>query len=430
MNYGQVISWLNSIAVKNTASTELRLDRITCLLGLLDNPERSFKSIHVAGTSGKGSTSTFISSILSSHGFKTGLTLSPHVESINERIQLNNVPISQTDFCALANKVYPFWEQCETKFGFPTFFEVITAMAFVYFAEQKVDYAVVETGLGGELDATNVLNSEVNVITPISLDHAATLGGTIGKIALKKAGIIKPNSKTITSCSSPAFEVIQKAANDRNSRLSSLNRDFFYQIKQNDLTGLTFDYVSKEFRAFDLKSDLLGEHQALNASTAIAACGQVIELNEEKTKRGIKITYLPCRLEVVSRDPIVILDGAHNPEKAASTANFLREIFPNGIQLVIAILDRRDPVGILNHLLPVASSVFFVSPPFDKKFHDAHHLANVAKQIAPNLSIQITNLENIEQICIEPTCITGSLYLAGMAKPKLFLNSLKSLSNL
>ncbi len=359
MNYGQVCSWLNSIAVKNAASTELRLDRIQCLLRLLNNPERCFKSIHVAGTSGKGSTSTFISSILSSHGFKTGLTLSPHVESITERIQLNNVPISQTNFCALANEVYPFWQQCETKFGLPTFFEVITAMAFLYFAEQKVDYAVVETGLGGELDATNALNSEINVITPISLDHATILGDTIEKIALKKAGIIKPSSKTIASCSSAAFEVIQKAAHERNSRLSSLNRDFFYQIKQNDLTCLTFDYISKEFRAFDLKPHLLGAHQALNASTAIAACRQVVQLNDQKTRQAIKTAYLPCRLEVVSRDPIVILDGAHNPEKAASTANFLRETFPNGIQLVMSILERRDPINILNQLLPVASSVFF-----------------------------------------------------------------------
>ncbi len=423
MKQTELDNWLNSISARFTGK-DLRLDRIRNMLALLENPQESFKNIHVAGTSGKGSTCTFISSILSAHGYCTGLNLSPHIEKINERIQLNGVEISDSEFAKLAEKVYPAWQEvtCNADFGPPTFFEVITAMAFEHFASQKVDYAVVEVGLGGRLDATNVLMPQVSIITPISFDHEAMLGNTIQQIAGEKVGIIKQGVPVVTSASSPAFEVIKNKAVENKCDLKKLGLDFGFKVVRNSLEGLEFNYFSSSISISGIKSNLLGEHQALNASTAITACSQVVELNEEKTRAGIKTAYLPARLELVSKNPAIIIDGAHNEEKAASTANFLRNVFPNGIQLVIGMIDSRDPVPILKQLLPVASNVFFVSPLSDKTFHDAAYLANVAKQIAPNMPIEVTDLKNLKQICSKPTCITGSLYFAGIAKSKLCTN--------
>ncbi len=416
-------SWFASISAPFVPK-DLRLDRIKLLLKLLGNPHEHFKSIHVAGTSGKGSTCTFISSILSAHGYRTGLNLSPHVEKINERIQLNGIEISDSEFTALAEKVYPAWQEtlAVSDFGPPTFFEVITAMAFEHFVSHKVDYAVVEVGLGGRLDATNVLLPKVSVITPISLDHTETLGKTVEEIAFEKAGIIKRGVPVVTSAVEPALGVIQNKAAEQNCALNVLGEDFNFVVVKNSLDGLVFNYSSQKVKIKNIQSNLLGSHQGLNASAAIAACSIIEEIEEEKVRAGVANAAILARLEVISRDPMVILDGAHNGEKIRATVDFLLNVFgKRKVQVIMGIVSHKDPREIIREVLPICSKIFFVSPQHEKQFHDAQLLCSIAKEFNPSVAANIINLSDIQLVFSQkvPTCITGSLYLAGIVKKAL-----------
>lgn len=423
MKQEELNSWLNSISARFTGK-DLRLDRVRAMLVLLGNPQEHFKSIHVAGTSGKGSTCTFISSILAAHGYRTGLSLSPHVEKINERIQLNGIEISDAEFVLLAEKVYPAWQEATSKgtFGPPTFFEVLIAMAFEHFCAKRVDYAVVEVGLGGRLDATNVLLPKVSVITPISLDHVETLGHSVEQIAVEKAGIIKQGVPVVTSASATALGVIKQKAKQQNCSLKVLGEDFNFSVVKNSLDGCVFDYTSQKGEIKNLESNLLGVHQALNASTAIAACSVVEDIEEEKIRKGIVEAFIPARLEVVSRDPLVIIDGAHNPEKMQATADFLQSVFGfASTRIVMGIVGYRKPAEVIRAIAPVASEFFFVSPQHEKQFHNMHLLCSIAKQISPSVEVSAIEVGEISRVFSreKATCVTGSLYLAGIVRTML-----------
>ncbi len=297
-SYYDARDWLESFIPFVYGKEELGLARIQELLRLLENPEKKFRSIHIAGTSGKGSTVFYTAKLLQEAGFKVGLHISPHLIDIGERMQINGRPISPQCLTRLINQIRPIVESMkDSKVGLPSYFEILVAATFVYFAEEKVDFAVVEVGLGGRLDATNVLMPEVSVITNIGLDHIEILGHTIEKIAAEKAGIIKPGVPVVTGASGKALGVIEKVARKSGSRLVKVSTQ--KGPEGNFLLAKTVAGLLS-LRGVERRSNLKRDRFALLAMTA----------------RG-----LPGRFEEI--EPGVILDGAHNPDKVQSLINFI-----------------------------------------------------------------------------------------------------------
>jgi dihydrofolate synthase/folylpolyglutamate synthase len=306
----------------------LGLERIKVILSKLENPQTKFKSIHIAGTNGKGSTAAMIASILQTAGYRVGLYTSPHFIDYTERIKINGKDISGQDFKAGLKIVKRSGQK-------PTVFEALTAVAFWYFAKKKVDYAVVEVGLGGRLDATNVITPLVSVITNIDLEHTEVLGKTLAKIAAEKAAIIKPGVPVVTAENKrEALQVLEKKA-EKNSSL---------------LVG-----ISRKQKA--VSSKLIGEHQKLNAACAIAAIRLAgIKVTKGQIKKGLAKTVWPGRLQIISRQPLIILDGAHNPAGAKVLVVALKKRYPKTKFTVIYGCQRtKDFKNCQHNLKPVTA---------------------------------------------------------------------------
>ena len=335
------------------------LTRIRALLGALGDPQRSFRSIHVGGTNGKGSTAAMIASVLGSQGYRVGLYTSPHLIDFTERIQINGLVIPSDRVRALTEKVRQASDACLSEP--PTFFEATTAMAFTYFAEAAVDCAVIEVGLGGRFDATNVLVPLVSVITTIGMDHQEYLGTTPESIACEKAGIIKPGVPVVAGRLSPEpLSVIRREAVGREASCVVLGEDF-------DVSGEAperFSYGGLRRRYDGLSCPLPGRHQLDNAACALAALELVeargLEVGEEAVREGLRAVRWPGRLELVSRRPDVWLDGAHNPQAADALAAHLQTVFTlrppatkGRMILVVGMMRDKDRRGVLARLAAV-----------------------------------------------------------------------------
>jgi dihydrofolate synthase / folylpolyglutamate synthase len=345
---------LNALIPKIKFSKEInmRLERISHLLDLLGNPQNYFKSIHVGGTSGKGSTSSMISSILASAGYKTGLHLSPHLQLLNERYQINNKIVSTTDLEKIFNKILSsVIEVSKTNiFGQPSYFEVQTAMAFYLFKNKKVDVAVIEVGLGGELDATNVLKSCVSVITNIGLDHTEILGDSVEEIALDKSGIIKERQIVVSGVSQDSVkQIIKTKSIQQNAALWQLGNEFKFTVADNN----SFQVICPSKIYSDLRLELPGEFQFTNAACAVAAVNAFSnEISEAVIRKGLNEAFIPGRLEVVQQHPLVILDGAHNPDKMSASVKEINLISPQGRKIIVlSIKDGKNSDEILKILL-------------------------------------------------------------------------------
>ncbi|MBE6915193.1 MAG: bifunctional folylpolyglutamate synthase/dihydrofolate synthase [Ruminococcaceae bacterium] len=302
-------------------SSTATLKRITELLKLLRNPETPLKIIHVAGTNGKGSMATMTAKVLEEHGYKTGLFLSPYVVTFRERISINGEWISEEDFASFSKRVFSAAEQLSDP---PNFFELMTALALLYFAEKTCDFVVLEVGMGGRLDATNAISAPlVSVITPISLDHTKYLGETRAEIAKEKCGIIKPGCIAVSSLSQTpeALSVIQEDCKEKGVSLllPSAPRAVFCS-----LFGTEFTYSGKNYAL-----RLLGKHQADNACTVLAVCDalkkQGVSLCDDLIRAGLSKATLPARLELLSDSPICLLDGGHNPDGIEKLLSFVAE---------------------------------------------------------------------------------------------------------
>ncbi|HEC92033.1 MAG TPA: bifunctional folylpolyglutamate synthase/dihydrofolate synthase, partial [Candidatus Atribacteria bacterium] len=270
ITYAEALDYIYNL---NKYGIKLGLNNISYLLFLLGNPHKYLNIIHISGTNGKGSTAAIISSILQANGFETGLYTSPHFVDFTERMKINSQNISQEKVCELLERIKPYIEEVSNTTGYnhPTFFEVITAMAFLYFYEEKVDFLVLEAGLGGRLDATNVCQPLISVITRIDYDHTDKLGSSLKEIAREKSGIIKPGKIVISSSQYvEAYKEIKKIANERNSPLFSIGKKINYQIKKTDITGSIFNLKGIYSEYKDLYVSLIGKHQVDNAATAIA----------------------------------------------------------------------------------------------------------------------------------------------------------------
>lgn len=345
-DYARVLSWLDSrinyerSPAPGNSPSAFGLTRMRRLLHLLGDPHDRCPVVHVAGTKGKGSTVAMMAAILEDAGHRVGRYLSPHVHAIEERIAVNSRPISRSDFVSALDAVIPRVESMDQAAGRrgcrgPTWFEVITAAAFVHFAAQDVDIAVLETGLGGRLDATNVCQPLVSVITSISYDHMKLLGPTIARIASEKAGIIKRGCPIVSGATQPtARRVIAETAGRRRSRLLQLGRDFSIRVvappaADHPVGGVTFDVActgDDASRRYAIQ--LAGHHQAENASLAVIAAdvlrGRGIDISDAAIERGLSRVTLPARIETVAHRPVVVIDAAHNEASMKALADTIR----------------------------------------------------------------------------------------------------------
>ncbi len=396
----------------------LGLDTISAILKTLGNPHEAFSCIHVAGSNGKGSIASALSTILTRAGKRVGLYTSPHLVRFNERICVNGIPVTDAQVIeaheAVRNAAAPGRE--------PTFFEYTTAMAFYLFARETVEWAVIETGMGGRMDATNVVSPAISVITNISLEHQAYLGKTIPEITYEKAGIIKPKTPVVTGVRRPAaLDVLARVAMEKKAPLFRLGVDFRIRRQKDG----TFTYFGMEHTWPGMKTGLLGRHQAENAALALAACELLktrgLEIPEETLRKGLLENRWPGRLEIVSRDPLVILDGAHNRAAVRNLAGFLAERFPDkNILLVLGILDDKPYRVMLKTLLPLVHRVILTRAAIDRAL-PTQTLLEYAKTLCRDIEV-IDDAGKALGYAVatagsdEIICVAGSLYVVGDVK--------------
>jgi dihydrofolate synthase/folylpolyglutamate synthase len=363
MENQSTLEWLYGL---ETMGIKLGLSNITELLHRLGDPQQSFRAVHVAGTNGKGSVSAMLASVLQEQGYRTGLYTSPHLVDFTERIQVDGVRISMHDLSHLAEEVRGHVEDMYlvNRDSHPTFFEVATALAFLHYAEEGVQEAVVEVGMGGRLDATNVIDPDCSVITRIALEHTKYLGDTLAKIAWEKAGIIKPGVPVVTAeVEGEAFEAIEEVAMERGAPLFSVSPGTDYRIVDCSLDG-TWVYLPG--MGGQVKLPLIGAYQAANVGIAYAAVSQLrskgVEVSDSAFRSGIGKVRWPGRLEIVGRHPTVIFDATHTPQGAEAVSNDLRDLIQGRIILILGILDDKDLEGIARPFAAIADRAIATQP--------------------------------------------------------------------
>lgn len=363
------------------------LDNTVRLLYMLGNPQDSFKAIHIAGTNGKGSTSAMLASMLKAAGFSVGLFTSPHLVSFTERIRVNDAEIEEKEVIELTSEIKEVMDSSQDmcknpeskiqnpKLINPTFFEFITAMAFLHFKRKGIEWAVIETGMGGRLDATNVVRPAVSVITRINYDHMEFLGQTLKDIALEKAGIIKTGIPIVSHKQEPeAMEVITKSAAEKKAPLFVYGKDFTANSEKADMQGNIFEYNGNG-RLAHLYVPLCGLHQLENASAAIKVMELIMgegSVSYGQIREGLLKTEWPGRLELIKKPGCnydILLDGAHNPEAAKTLAKAVHGYFSveyDAIILILGIMADKDMAGIMRPLLPLASEIIMTAPDYGR----------------------------------------------------------------
>jgi dihydrofolate synthase/folylpolyglutamate synthase len=344
------------------------IKRIERLLGRLNNPQHYANTVHVAGTKGKGSTAAMIASILLSAGYRTGLYTSPHLLSFTERIQVGGRPVDEADWAGLTERIRPH-VGAENKIGDLgelTTFEILTAMAFLYFRDVKADYQVVEVGLGGRIDATNVVKPQVCVITSISYDHTDVLGDTLAKIAGEKAGIIKPGVAVVSAPQFPeAMEVIERACRVQDARLVKVGEEVTWEKGKYNDEGQHFRVKGLKGE-YDLWLPLLGEHQMENAANAVAAAelltGMGTRIPAESIAEGLAKVRWPGRLQVLGKEPWVIVDGAHNAYSMLRLGEALEQYFIyDKAKLILGFGGDKDITGMAREAAAITGDIVLVA---------------------------------------------------------------------
>ena len=369
MNYSETIAYLHSLTdyektrIERYTPETLDLLRVSRLLAAMGDPHTQFPTIHIAGTKGKGSTAMLCEACLRAAGYHTGTYTSPHLHTFRERIQVARHKIARDKVIALGEEIRQVIERMPDV----TTFEAVTAMGFLYFARAEVDVAVVEVGLGGRLDATNVLMPEVSIITSLSLDHTYLLGDTLAEIAYEKAGIIKPRVPVVSAPQrAEASQVLETISRERGSPLTEVGRDWEYKPGRADLDGQTFTIRRVTGGGSELDGEywmpLLGRYQLENGASAIAALDilqrQGFRISAKDVREGFRTVRWPGRFEILSREPLIVGDCAHNPYSAQVLCEALREWFPNRRWVLIfgASVDK-NIAGILEALLPICEHV-------------------------------------------------------------------------
>ena len=431
MKHIQTLEYLERLRV---FGSNYGLERTEKLLEKLGNPHEKIKLIHIAGTNGKGSTSSILGNILISHGYRVGFFNSPHLEDIEETIRINNENIKEEEFIELINEIKVYVDEViEEGFNHPTEFEVLTCIMFLYLYRKKVDFGIIEVGLGGRLDSTNVINPILSIITSISLDHINILGDNITEITKEKCGIIKKNTPVITCMQKDeALEVIIEKASLMNSNLivSNSNNFRFINVSFNDKiyqeVGFKFDEKEEI-----LKLPLLGDHQIINLSLAISAIKELnslnyIDLDIEKVKFGVFNTKWNGRLEVINKEPIIVLDGAHNLEGIEVLKRSIDKYFKfNNLYLIIGILKDKEVEKMVEVITPSANKVYTLEPN-SIRAEKAETLKEIIKKYNDNVEYFEDYNKAIEDVLSKANekdliLVCGSLYMIGSIR-SLFYN--------
>ncbi len=420
MNYQQALDYIYSFvdyekAPKlryNSANYDLR--RMEELLARLGNPHRVARSVHIAGTNGKGSVAAMVASALTVSGYTTGLYTSPHLHTVNERIRVGDRLISDEELVTLVEKLKPEVEAVNQKatYGRLTTFELLTALAFAYFRLKGVDFQVVEVGLGGRLDATNIVNPEVCIITSISLDHTDILGNSLTELAAEKAGIIKPGCIVVVSPQSDeAAQVIEKTCLRCGAELVRVGYDVIWQGLSSDLNQQLLQ-VKGKLGSYKLSIPLLGHYQLENAATAVAALEALarkgVNISRNSIIDGLAQVNWPGRLQIVSHHPLIVVDGAHNPDSARKLKQSLEQYFfktyasPDQAILVIGLSSDKDAAGIVSELVPLFDKVIITCSRHPRAMAPALLKAEFTKY-----EVETQVVDNV------PTALSRALALAG-----------------
>ena len=412
MNYEQALEYIHSV---NWTFCKPGLERITALCHALGDPQNKLRFIHIAGTNGKGSTSAMLASVLQSAGYCTGLYTSPYIRTFCERIRVNGENIPQDILAKLTDRIRPIADAMEDK---PTEFELITALAFAYFAECNCDVVVLEVGLGGRLDSTNVIqNTALSIITGIDFDHTALLGNTIREIAKEKAGIIKTGRPVLFGGGEGAArDTVCGVAVEKNAPFYCVDRSSYTQ-KEATLAGTRFDYLHYQ----NLNLPLLGAYQPYNATLVLTAIDLLREqgfaIDDAAVRCGLASVRWPARFELLSRDPIIIYDGGHNPEGVRAAVESIKTYFPHQrINLLGGVMADKDRGEMIETMKSIAARVFAVTPNNPRALRAEEYAAQFAEYGVPatayasvaegvSAAIESSKREGVPLVCL------GSLYL-------------------
>jgi dihydrofolate synthase/folylpolyglutamate synthase len=427
MTYQEALDYLASLG---KFGMNFGLGRIEKLLALMGNPERRYKTVHVTGTNGKGSTTAMLAAILRAAGVRAGMYTSPHLSDYTERFVIDGQPIGRAELAAAVCHTRGFVDAMVAEgWEHPTEFEVLTAAAFHYFAAAGVEYAVIEVGLGGLLDSTNVITPAVSVITNVALEHTDRCGDTVAAIAAHKAGIIKPGVPAVTAARGEALDVIRREADAKGAPLAVLGRDFYAESAGMDGWRQQVSFVSR--RHGDLGRfavSLLGHHQAENAAVAIMAALVLADADKRVSpaavRDGLAAVRWPGRFEVVPGRPLTIIDGAHNPAGAAVLRATLDEVFPGRpVVFVLGILADKDIAGVTAALVGGVDRVVAVKPLSERAAEPAAVLRGLAADRSAAAGTVAAGVDLAREMAGPDglVCVAGSLYLVGPARDYVIL---------
>lgn len=439
MNYREALAWYYGFSDTERTGVfvhdrEDNLRRERALVAALDNPQRAYGVTHVAGTKGKGSTSAMIASILRAAGVRVGLYSQPDLHTFRERIRVNDTVISEEEVARLTPQVQAAYATIGTSLGGYITYEVATALMFLAFREMGARHAVVEVGLGGRLDATNIVEPMVTVITSISFDHMALLGNTLGSIAREKAGIIKPGVPLICSAQAPeALDVIEAICRERDAPFirvgphGSVGCDFTFSARAADSSGQSFDLTTPTGLLANLRLNLLGEHQLENAAAAVAAARALsqrgLPVSDDAIREGLRGARWPARMQVVGERPWAVVDGAHNADSFAKLFAGLRRHFSyERLILVLGVMSDKDLAGIAREVAQASPAHVITTAYASARAASPKSLAETLRAQDPMLSV-ITATSSASALTDamaaagpnDLVCVTGSLYLAGEA---------------
>ncbi len=431
MTYEAALAWIEGLLNYERVPlpyAQIKLGRMRALLRRLGDPHRDLRTVLVAGTKGKGSTAAMMTAILEAAGERVGLYAKPHLVDYRERIRIGEALISPEALGELVESVRPAVEAGDADpWGRATYFEVSVALALVYFLRQQVDWAILEVGIGGRLDATNVCDPELSVITPISYDHMDVLGNTLREIASEKAGIIRPKGTVISAPQLPeARKVISGTCAELGARLVEVGKEVSYEVHRVGLDGVDFSVRTIRGRYEDLHVPLLGRHQALNAAVAVAATEELLSrtgttLDPEAVRTGLRRLSWPAREELVRLRPAVLVDVAHNPASMAALRATLEELFPGRrVVLVLGMIATHDPEPVARIIAPLAAEVITTTPLHPRAL-PPEMLADVVRRytrkVVPIPDREEALANGLERVGEEDVLvITGSFFLAGPAR--------------
>ena len=425
MNYKEALKYIEET---HKFGMKLGLDSTGKLLELLGNPHENLKVIHVAGTNGKGSVCSFISNILKEEGYNVGLYTSPYLETFTERIRVNGENIPKEDVARIITIIKDKIEIIVNEgYSSPTEFEIVTAMAFYYYNEQKMDYVVLEVGLGGRYDSTNVIkNPLVSVLVSVSLDHIGVLGDTIGKIAYEKAGIIKENGTAVVYKQvKEAEDVIKEVCKEKNADYIEVNFEDVI-VKKSDIYSQVYDCVVMGEKFDNIEIKLIGEHQINNSILALNVIkflrdNKNVKISNDSIRKGLLNTKWPGRIEKIKEKPMLIIDGAHNEDGAKSLVKALEKNFPNKkLTIIIGMLADKDIDSVLEILMPKFDKVITTNPDSDRAI-SCEELKNKISKYVDNV-IAIENIEDAVKYTLDNAkeddviISAGSLYMIGAVR--------------